>query len=147
MNSTYFQDSDAPAPAAPPKGFNSVLTRAEWKGVVDFSHAVNAEIVTSFATSAGTRDARGGLDAGQAKKLMAYTKSIGGSIAAAEYMNEPTFASMGGAPKGYNAAAYAKDFAVFKEFVAGRCAADMIILGPGGVRRRYRPRCLRLCIR
>ena len=30
MNSTYFQDSDAAAPATPPKGFNSVMTRKEW---------------------------------------------------------------------------------------------------------------------
>ena len=69
MNSTYFQDSDAPAPAAPPKGFNSVLTRAEWKGVVDFARATNAEIVTSFATSAGTRDAEGRLDAERGEEV------------------------------------------------------------------------------
>lgn len=132
MNSTYFQDSDAAAPAEPPKGFNSVLTRAEWKGVIDFSHAVNAEIVTSFATSAGTRDAEGVWTPVEAKKFVDYTKSIGGTIAAAEFMNEPTFASLGGAPKGYDAAAYAKDFAVFKKFAAAD-AAGMIVLGPGGV--------------
>ncbi len=132
MNSTYFQDSDAPAPTAAPKGFNSVLTRAEWKGVVDFSRAVDAGIVTSFATSAGTRDEAGVWTPEQAKKLMDYTKSVGGHIVAAEFMNEPTFAEMGGAPKGYDAAAYAKDFAVFKKFVQSD-AAGMIILGPGGV--------------
>ena len=59
MNSTYFQDTDGPAPATPPAGFNSVLTQAQWKGVVDFSRAVDAKIVTSLATSAGTRDAAG----------------------------------------------------------------------------------------
>jgi hypothetical protein len=132
MNSTYFQDSDAPSPATPPKGFNSVLSRAEWKGVVDFSKAVNAEIVTSFATSAGTRDEAGVWTPDQAKKLMDYTKSVHGSIAAAEFMNEPTFAEIGGAPKGYDAAAYAKDFVVFKKFVQSD-AAGMIVLGPGGV--------------
>jgi hypothetical protein len=132
MNSTYFQDSDAPAPATPPPGFNSVLTRAQWKGVIDFSKAVNAQIVTSFATSAGTRDAAGIWTPDQAKKLVAYTKSIGGSFAAAEFMNEPTFAMMGGAPKGYDAAWYAKDFAVFKQF-ARADLPGMIILGPGGV--------------
>ena len=132
MNSTYFQDSDAPAPATPPAGFNSVLTRAQWKGVIDFAHAVNAQIVTSFATSAGTRDAAGVWTPDQAKKLVAYTKSIGGSFAAAEFMNEPTFAMMGGAPKGYDAAAYAKDYAVFKQF-ARADLPNMIILGPGGV--------------
>src|SRR5579872_1896228 len=50
-NTTYFQGSEAPARATPPRGFNGVLTRKEWKGVVDFSHAVDAKIVTSFATS------------------------------------------------------------------------------------------------
>lgn len=132
MNSTYFQDSDAPAPANPPKGFNSVLTRQEWKGVVDFSKAVDAKIVTSFATSAGTRDEAGVWTPDQAKKIAAYTKSIGGSFAAAEFMNEPTFAEMGGAPTGYDAAAYARDFAVFRKFVQSD-APGMIVLGPGGV--------------
>jgi hypothetical protein len=132
MNSTYFQDTDAPAPATPPKGFNSVMTRAEWKGVVDFSKAANAEIVTSFATSAGTRDDAGVWTPVEAKKLVDYTKSIHGSIAAAEFMNEPTFAQLGGAPKGYDAAAYAKDFLVFKKF-AQLDGAGMVVLGPGGV--------------
>jgi heparanase len=50
-NSTYFQDSDSPTPAKPPEGFNSVLTRQQWRGVVDFSRAVDAKIVTSFAIS------------------------------------------------------------------------------------------------
>ena|SRR5438034_9809636 len=44
-NSVFFQDSDAPAPVTPPKGFQSVLTRGEWKGVVDFAKAVNAKVV------------------------------------------------------------------------------------------------------
>jgi hypothetical protein len=132
MNSTYFQDSDAPAPATPPKGFNSVLTRQEWKGVVDFSRKVDAKIVTSFATSAGTRDEAGVWTPDQAKKLLAYTKSIGGSFAAAEFMNEPTFAEIGGAPKGYDATAYAKDFAVFRKFTQAELP-KMLVLGPGGV--------------
>ena len=109
-----------------------MLTRAEWKGVVDFARAVDAKIVTSFATSAGTRDAEGVWTPDQAKKLMDYTRSIGGNIAAAEFMNEPTFAEMGGAPKGYDAAAYAKDFKVFRKF-AQADAPGMIVLGPGGV--------------
>jgi len=132
MNSTYFQNSEAPSPATPPKGFNSVLTRQQWKGVVDFSHAVDAKIVSSFATSAGTREAAGVWTPDQARQFLTYTKSIGGRIAAAEYMNEPTFAEMGGAPKGYDAHAFALDFAVFKKLVKSE-APGMILLGPGGV--------------
>ena len=43
-NSVFFQDSDAPAPVTPPKGFQSVLTRSEWKGVINFAQAVNAKL-------------------------------------------------------------------------------------------------------
>jgi len=131
-NSTYFQDSDAPAPTTPPTGFGGVLTRQEWKGVVDFSKAVDAKIVTSFAVSAGVRDADGVWTPVEAKKFLAYTKSIGGSIAAAEMFNEPTFAAMGGAPKGYDAAAYGRDFKIFEPFVS-EAAPEMMVLGPGSV--------------
>ena len=131
-NSTWFQDSDSPAPATPPPGFNAVLTRPQWKGVVDFSHAVDARLVTSFAISPGSRDASGVWASEQARQFLAYTKSVGGSIAAAEFMNEPTFADMGGAPKGYDAAAYARDFAVFRSFVR-QFAPGIVILGPGSV--------------
>lgn len=131
-NTTYFQDSIAATPATPPKGFNGVLTRKEWKGVAEFSDAVNAKIVTSFATSAGTRSPLGVWTPKQARQLLTYTRSIGGSVAAAEFMNEPTYAAMGGAPKGYDAIAYGRDIAVFHTFVK-QAAPDMIFLGPGSV--------------
>ena len=131
-NSTYFHDSDAPALAVPPSGFGGVLTRQQWKGVVEFSRAVNAKLITSFAISGGVRDASGVWTPDQAAKLLAFTKAIGGNIAAAEFFNEPTFAAMGGAPKGYDAAAYGRDFAVFLPF-ARKAAPDMLILGPGSV--------------
>jgi len=31
-NSTYFQDTDADAPAVPPKGFNALLRHKQWRG-------------------------------------------------------------------------------------------------------------------
>lgn len=131
-NTTYFHNSDKPAPKTPPKGFNGVLTRQQWKGVIDFAHAVDANLITSFATSPGTRDAAGVWTPVQARQILAFTKSAGGNIAAAEYMNEPTYAEMGGAPKGYDAAAFARDFAVFRPF-AKQVVPEMVILGPGGV--------------
>jgi hypothetical protein len=131
-NSTFFQDAPGPAPATPPEGFKGVLTREEWKGVIDFSKAVDAEIVTSFATSAGTRNAKGVWTPKEATKLLVATKAMGGRIAATEFMNEPTFASMGGAPKGYDAAAYAKDVAVFVPYLK-TYAPNAVLLGPGGV--------------
>jgi hypothetical protein len=131
-NSAYFQDSDNPAPANAPSGFSGVLTRKEWKGVIDFSHAVNAEVVTSVATGPGPRDAQGVWTSDQARHLFEYTKSIGGKIAATEFMNEPTYAAMGGAPKGYNAASYGRDVAVFRMFLR-KTEPDTLFLGPGSV--------------
>ena len=86
-NTTYFQNDDDPPRQKPPSGFNGVLTRAEWKGVVDFARAVDDKIVTSVAISQGTRNAQGVWTSDQARALFDYTKSIGGSIAASEFMN------------------------------------------------------------
>ena len=129
-NSTYFQNNDDPALPTAPEGFRGVLTRKQWKGVVDFSHAANAEIVTSFAISAGVRDAAGVWTSNQAEQLLAYTRFVGGRISAAEYFNEPNIAEMGGAPRGYDAAAYGRDIAVFRAF-AKKTAPDMVFVGPG----------------
>jgi heparanase len=131
-NTLYFHDSEAPAPPAPPEGFSGVLTRAQWRGVVDFAKAVDAQIVTSFSTSGGTRDAAGTWTPVEAKKFIEYNRSIGGSIAAAEFMNEPTFASVAGVPQGYDPAAYGRDFAVFQPFFR-KALPNAILLGPGSV--------------
>ncbi|WP_235037668.1 MULTISPECIES: hypothetical protein [unclassified Novosphingobium] len=130
-NTTWLADTDTP-PSKPPAGYNGVLSRAQWKGVVDFAKAVDGEIVTSFATSPGVRDASGKWTSNEAQRWLDFTREVGGRIAAAEYMNEPSMAAMGGAPKGYDAADYGRDFKLFKAF-ADRAAPDMIILGPGSV--------------
>jgi hypothetical protein len=128
-NGIYFWDSDDPAPVTPPPGFEGVLTRRAWKGVVDFAQAVDARLVTSFAVGAGVRDAGGTWTPAQARALIAYTQSLGGAIAAAEFFNEPSFAAtIDGRP--YGAAAYARDTAVFRQFIA-TVAPGTPIVGPG----------------
>jgi hypothetical protein len=125
-NSVFFQDKEK----AIPKGFNGVLTKAQWKGVIDFSKVVDAKLVTSFSISAGVRDSKGVWTSKEAKKIVDYTKSIGGVIAAAELFNEPTIPETGGAPAGYNAQTFAKDIAAFRAF-AKKSVPGMLILGPG----------------
>jgi len=129
-NTVYFHDSDDPAPQTPPAGFNGVLTRKQWKGVIDFARATNGRIMTSFAFGTGTRDASGNWTPDQARRLIAYTKAAGGSIDAAEFMNEPNFASHGGAPKGYDAAAFGRDVGAFRMFFKA-AAPGALFLGPG----------------
>jgi heparanase len=58
-NSVFFSDSDSPPPTTAPPGFQGILTRPQWKGVIDFTRAVNSELVTSFAISPGVRDSAG----------------------------------------------------------------------------------------
>ena len=128
-NATYFADSDM-APPAPPAGFNGVLSRQQWRGVIDFSHAAGAPIVTSFAVSPGTRDAAGVWTANQASRLLSYTSAIGGRIAAAEFMNEPNVAATGVAAASDDAATYGRDFRIFRAFMKLH-APKIMILGPG----------------
>ena len=130
-NTTYFAESDQP-PATPPRGFGAILSQQQWKGVIEFAKAVNADIVTSFATGTGTRDAGGAWKPDEARRWVSYTRSVGGTIAAAEFMNEPTLAAMGGAPPGYDAAAYGRDFKLFRG-VAREMLPEMVVLGPGSV--------------
>lgn len=129
-NTVYFQDDDQPKLAEAPEGFETVLTREEWKGVIDFVKAVDGELITSFAISEGIRDESGNWTSTQLEALLNYTKSIGGEIAGAEMFNEPSHASHGGAPENYNSVDYARDFVAFKNFVA-EAAPEMKILGPG----------------
>jgi heparanase 1 len=130
-NSTYLADSEDPPPA-PPTGFGGVLTRRQWRGVVDFARSVDARIVTSFAISTGSRDAAGVWTPDQANRLLRFTRSIGGKIAAAEFMNEPDLAAMGGAPPGYDTRAFTSDFRIFLSFMK-LTAPETMILGPGAV--------------
>lgn len=130
-NTTWFADTDDP-PERPPDGYNAVLTRDQWRGVVDFAQAVGAAIVTSMPIGNGTRDAEGIWTPDQARTWFAFTHSIGGTIAAAEFFNEPTIAGMGGAAEGYDAADYGRDFRIFRRF-ADEIAPGMIVHGPGSV--------------
>lgn len=129
-NKTFFQDDGRPRLATPPKGFDNVLTRAQWRGVLDFAKAVNGRITTSFAVSEGARDGSGVWAPDEARKLLRFTRSVGGTIHSAELINEPNLGTTSGLPAGYNANSFARDIAAFRNFV-GREAPDLKTVGPG----------------
>jgi Glycosyl hydrolase family 79, N-terminal domain len=130
-NSTFFAGSGGMS-SRPPAGYTGALTRRQWNGVIDFSNAIDAPIVTSFAISSGTRDTKGIWKADQARQIISATREAGGRIAAAEFMNEPDLPAIGGAPAGYDTAAFARDFQVFHSFMK-HAAPDVMILGPGAM--------------
>jgi heparanase len=129
-NSIYFQNNDEPKLVTAPKGFKNILTRQQWKGVVDFCKTVDGKLVTSFPISDGMRNENGEYQTNQIKSILDYTKQIGGEITAAEFFNEPSHASHGDAPKGYNGENFAAEFALFKDFVS-KDSPNMKIIGPG----------------
>lgn len=131
-NNTYLE-AEGENLSSPPAGFVQILTRDQWRGVVNFSKAVDAPIVTSFAVSNGTRDAHGVWQTEQSQRLVDLTLDNDGEIYAAEFFNEvnmPTAAPE--MPEDYDADRYASEFRAFKQW-ARKALPDMKILGPGGV--------------
>ena len=131
-NRTYVPAEGEEPPESPPEGYGGVLTPEQWEGVVDFSKAVDGEIVTSFAIGAGVRDEEGAWTSVQAERLLDLTRAYGGTIHAAEFFNEPNLAMMGGAPEGYTAEDYGRDFQRFHDYIR-EAAPEMKIVGPGSV--------------
>lgn len=137
VSGTWSNNSYLPAAGetvtAPPAGFVQVLQRDQWKGVVAFAKAADARIVTSFAASTGTRGPDGVWRPEQAQRLLDLTREAGGSIAAAEFFNEPDMpAAAPGMPSPYTAADYGRDFRIFHDWVR-KSAPNLLILGPGSV--------------
>lgn len=123
-NSIYFQDDDRP-PMPPPKGYQGVMTRAQWAGVVEFAEAVDAKILTSFATSAGAKNPDGSWNPEGARRLFDYTRELGGKIHSVELTNEPNVARPGYAPD-----VFARDIATLRRLVEDVSPTTKIV-GPG----------------
>lgn len=123
-NSIYFQDNNAPA-MQPPAGYQGVLTRRQWAGVVAFSKAVNAKILTSFAVSPGAKRADGSWNPDGARRLFAYTQRLGGKIDAVELANEPNVAR-----PAYSPDLYARDIAALRNLIDEISPATKLV-GPG----------------
>ncbi|MET1754960.1 hypothetical protein ABVV53_05735 [Novosphingobium sp. RD2P27] len=128
-NATWFADADQ-APQKVPAGFDTVLTRDQWRGVVDFAKAVDGKIVTSVATSPGTRNAKGEWQPDTAARLFDYTRSIGGEIAATEFANEPNMLWLTQPPAGYTGEAYRRDYARFAGWLR-EASPNTALLAPG----------------
>lgn len=134
VSGTWANNSYIPAEgekvSAAPAGYKQVLTRDQWRGVVTFAKAVDAQLVTSFAVSDGTRGPDQVWKADQAQRLIDLTKQAGGKIYGAEFFNEPNIPGHGSLPQGYSADNYIRDFRIFQAWVK-KSAPAMKIFGPG----------------
>ena len=125
---TYY-DFDGTTGGKAPAGYQSVLTKEQWIGVLDFVKAVGGKLLISVANCAGLHSADEPWNPSEAEKLFALSREYGVPIDAAEFMNEPNMLAFSGAPAGYTAADYARDQDLFFAWVREHYP-DTLLVGP-----------------
>ena len=125
---TYY-DFDGTTGGKAPEGYQSVLTRDQWVGVIDFCRHIGAKLLVSASNCAGDHKDDGPLDLTQIKKLFALTDSVGGKIDAFEFMNEPNMLQVSGAPLNYNFEDYIRDQDIANAWVRENYP-ECLIVGP-----------------
>lgn len=103
---TYYDFEDT---GKAPEGYENVLTREQWIGVLDFVKSMGGKLLISVSNCAGDHPDGGPLNLTQAQKIFRFSHSYGVDIDAVEFMNEPNMLALSGAPNDYSAADYARD--------------------------------------
>ena len=125
---TYY-DFDGTTGGKAPEGYQNVLTKEQWIGVLDFVKAVGGKLLISVSNCVGDHPDGGPLDLSQTKKIFALSHTYGVDIDAVEFMNEPNMLEGSGAPKGYTATDYARDQDIFNGWVREHYP-ECLIVGP-----------------
>ena len=115
-NKTYY-DLDGKMGGKLPEGFQNILTRKQWIGVLDFVKSINGKLLVSVANCPGIHTADEPWTPWQTAQLFELSKEYGVPIAAAEFTNEPNMMAMSGLPAGYTAADHARDHALFGKWL------------------------------
>ena len=113
---TYY-DLDGKAGGKAPEGFENLLTKEQWIGVLDFVKFLGAKLLVSVSNCAGIHSAEEPWNPSQAKLLFDFSRDYGVPIEAAEFMNEPNMLSGSGAPKGYTTEHYIRDQDIFNKWL------------------------------
>ncbi len=113
---TYY-DFDGTTGGQAPEGYQSVLTKEQWIGVLDFVRTVGGKLLISVSNCVGDHPGGGALDLSQTKKLFNFSHAYGVDIDAAEFMNEPNMLAFSSAPVGYTPANFARDQDIFFRWV------------------------------
>lgn len=125
---TYY-DFDGVTGGKAPDGYQSILTREQWIGVLDFVKAVGGKLLISISNCAGDHPNGGPLDLSQAEKIFSFSRQYGVEIDAVEFMNEPNMLEVSGAPAGYTAQDYARDQDILNAWVREN-EPNCLLVGP-----------------
>ncbi|MCD8335712.1 MAG: beta-glucuronidase [Lachnospiraceae bacterium] len=130
-NKTYY-DFDGHTGGVVPEGFQNLLTREQWVGVLDFVRDIGGKLLVSVANCPGIHSASEPWTPEQAKLLFDFNRDYGVPISAAEFTNEPTMMSFSGLPEGYTAAGYARDQDLFGAWLK-KNYPECLFVGPCSV--------------
>lgn len=111
-NKTYY-DLDNKCDGKVPEGYQNLLRREQWIGVLDFVKAIGGKLLVSMTNCPGVHNADEPYPLELAEKLFAFSKEYGVPIDAAEFTNEPNMMTMSGLPVGYTAEDHARDHDIF----------------------------------
>lgn len=125
---TYY-DFDGHTNGVIPEGYNAVMTRAQWIGVLDFCKFLGAKLLISVADCEGLHHADEPWNPSQAEQIFALSKEYGVSIDAAEFVNEPNLLAISGCPKGYTAQQFVRDQDIFIRWLKANYP-DCLYVGP-----------------
>lgn len=125
---TYY-DFEGTTHGKAPAGYQSVLTKEQWIGVLEFVKAVGGRLLISVSNCEGDHPDHGPLDLTQAEKIFAFSHRYGVDIDAVEFMNEPNMMEMSGAPAGYTPQDYARDQDILYSWVR-KNYPDCLLVGP-----------------
>ena len=125
---TYY-DFDGTTNGVVPEGYQSILTKEQWIGVLDFCKNINAKLLVSVNNCEGLHKANEPWHPTQAKLLFDSAKEYGVPIEAAEFMNEPNMLAFSGAPLGYTGKDYVRDQDLFIKWVRDNYP-EVLLVGP-----------------
>ena len=125
---TYF-DLDDQTGGTVPEGYQSVLTKAQWIGVLEFVKAVGGKLLVSVSNCDGDHPQNGPIMLDQTKKIFDFSARYGVPIDALEFMNEPNMLFTSGAPKWYTAKDYVRDHDIVNRWVREHYP-DCLLVGP-----------------
>jgi len=139
-NKTYY-DFDGHCNGKVPEGFQNLLTKEQWIGVLEFVKAIDGKLLVSMANCPGIHSASEPMPMEQAELLFRFSKEYGVPINAAEFTNEPNMMAMSGLPQGYTAQDHARDHDLFGAWLrenypeclfVGPCTVGDIDMNMGG---------------
>ena len=125
---TYY-DIEGKTNGVVPQGYQSILTKEQWYGVLDFVKAINAKLLISVNNCEGLHKACEPWHPTQAELLFKTAKEYGVPVEAAEFMNEPNMLAFSGAPVGYTGKDYVRDQDLFIKWVRENYP-ETLLVGP-----------------